>query len=130
MPSSTSRPVSHERWRLAALWAGVLTGPLAWLALLEFNYVFAGLACELQATWFLHLANAIALLAVLASGYAARAGSVGQLEELGSHAPALADETRLQRARWMSRSGLFISAWFVIVILAMEVPVIVLKECQ
>src|SRR5215203_5580500 len=97
MPSSTSRPVSHERWRLAALWAGVLTGPLAWLALLEFNYVFAGLACEVHATWFLHLAIAIALLAVLASGYAARVGSVGGLDELGSHAPALDDETRLQR---------------------------------
>jgi hypothetical protein len=42
----------------------------------------------------------------------------------------LSDETRRQRSRWMSLAGVAFSIWFIVVILAMEVPIIVLRECQ
>jgi hypothetical protein len=130
MPSSTSRPVSHERWRLAALWAGLLTGPVVWLALLEVNYVLAYVACETRSTWFMHLAVLVALLLVLGAGYAAWAASYGNMMADETLTPPLSDETRLQRSRWMSLAGVASSAWFIVVILAMEVPLLVLRECQ
>ena len=130
MSSSTSRPVSHERWRLAALWAGLLTGPLVWLTLLETNYVLAYVACETGRTWFMHLAIAAALLLVATAGYAAWRASYGDMLAPEHLTPPLSDETRRQRSRWMSLAGVIFSAWFIIVILAMEVPILVLRECQ
>jgi hypothetical protein len=130
MPSSTLRPVSHEPWRLAALWAGLLTGPLVWLALLEVNYVLAYVACETASKWALHLAIVVALLLVAGAGYAAWAASYGHILADETLSPPLSDETRLQRSRWMSLAGVAFSLWFIVVILAMEVPLIVLKECQ
>ena len=130
MPSSTSRPVSHERWRLTALWAGLLTGPIAWLVLLEVNYVLAYVACETGSTWFMHLAIVVALVLVAAAGYAAWAASYGNIMADEARTPPLSDETRTQRSRWMSLAGVASSLWFIVVILAMEVPLIVLKECQ
>ena len=130
MPSSTSRPVSHERWRLAALWAGLLAGPLAWLTLLQVNYLFAYVACEVQRTWFMHLASAIAILLVGGAGFAAWRASHGEMTAAETLTHPLSDETRKQRSRWMSLAGVACSIWFVVVIVAMEVPIIVLKECQ
>jgi hypothetical protein len=130
MPSSTSRPVSHERWRLAALWAGLLTGPIVWLALLEVNYVLAYVACETRSTWFMHLAVGVALLLVAAAGYDAWSASFGRLLAVETRTPPLSDDTRLQRSRWMSLAGVAFSLWFLLVILAMEVPLLVLRECQ
>jgi hypothetical protein len=130
MASSISRPVSHERWRLGALWAGVLTGPTVWLVLLEVNYVLAYVACERRSTWFLHLAIVVALSLVAAAGYAAWAASYGNLMRTESQAPPLSDDTRIQRSLWMSRAGVAVSLWFIVVILAMEIPLVVLEECQ
>jgi hypothetical protein len=122
--------VSHERWRLAATWAGVLTGPLVWLALLEVNYVLAYVACETHSTWFLHAATGIAVLLVAAAGYGASRAWAGDVLGDRSIAPPLSDETRIQRSSWMSLSGVAVSLWFIVVILAMEVPLVVLRECQ
>ena len=130
MSSSTLRPVSHERWRLAAVWAGLLTGPLVWLALLEFNYVFAYVACETSATWFMHLAIGVALLLVASAGYWTWSASYGDMMTDETRTPPVSDETRRQRSRWMSLAGVATSAWFIVVIVAMEVPILVLQECQ
>jgi hypothetical protein len=130
MGSSTSRPAWHERWRLASLWAGLLTGPIVWLSLLEANYVLAYVACETRATWFMHIAVLVALVLVAGAGYGAWRASGGDLASAGTQAAPLSDETRLQRSRWMSRAGVAFSAWFILVILAMEVPLVVLRECQ
>ena len=130
MPSSTSRPVSHERWRLAALWAGLLAGPLAWLTLLEVNYLFAYVACEAQRTWFMHAASLAALVIVALAGVAAWRASHGEMTAGETLTDPLSDETRIQRSRWMSLAGTVSCIWFIVVILAMEVPIVVLKECQ
>jgi hypothetical protein len=130
MRSSISRPVSHERWRLAALWAGLLTGPIVWLALLEVNYVLAYVACETRSTWYMHLAVGVALLLVAGAGYAAWAASYGNILAVETPSQPLSDETRIQRSRWMSLAGVALSLWFILVILAMEVPLVVLRECQ
>jgi hypothetical protein len=131
MPSSTLPRGSFD-WggRLAALWIGVLAGPLAWAGLLEANYVLSYVACEQRQTWMLHLATAAALaLIALAASMAWRA------------APPLADDpttetpsqdpgdTAVIRARFMAIGGLALCAWFAIVIMATEIPALVLKPC-
>ena len=130
MDSSISRPVSHERWRSLALWAGLLAGPVVWLTLLQTNYILAYVACETRHTWFMHLATAVAVVLVAAAGFGAWRAADGPImsEEHPTH--PLSDETHRQRTRWMGLSGVLFSAWFVLVILAMEVPIIVLRECQ
>ncbi|HVL66496.1 MAG TPA: hypothetical protein VM364_04450 [Vicinamibacterales bacterium] len=112
------------------------------LMLLEANYVMAYVACETRNTWFMHLATAVALLLVAGAGYAAWSGYDGNLREdaqrgveavaarvEGLSAPG-SKETNRQRSRWMSLGGIIISIWFFVVILALEIPILVLKECQ
>jgi MFS superfamily sulfate permease-like transporter len=130
MHSSTGRPVSHERWRLTALWSGLLAGPLVALMLQQFNYVMSYVACETRQTWFLHLATAVSVGIVAAIAvFAWRASDGHPLEEEHPTHP-LEDETRRQRTRWMSGFGVGLSLLSILVILSMEVPVIVLRTCQ
>jgi len=133
MPSSTSPralPDPHHRKRLAALWAGLLTGPVAWLTLLQANYVMSYVSCESKQKWFLHAATFVAAAIVALVGiYAWRLGAAERsLDE--SPSPPIGYQTSESRAVWMGYAGAAISAWFVIAILSMEVPVIVLKICQ
>ena len=136
MASSTGLPVSHERWRLTAQWAGILAGPLMFLVLLQTNYVLSYVACETRSTWFLHLATAIALLLVGTAGFLAwRAAMEPPLALEHPDAPdpkslANTDEVRRQRSAWMSALGVGLSALFILLILAMEIPILVLQECQ
>jgi hypothetical protein len=130
MDSSTSHPVWHERWRLAGLWAGVLTGPIVWLTLLETQYVLSYVACETRATWFLHAATAVALVLVGGAGWAAWSASNGSPYDDAAQEPPVGEHTRRQRSRWMSLAGIALSAWFALVILALEVPILVLGVCQ
>ena len=111
------------------MWAGLLTGPIVWLGLLELNYVLAYVACETRSTWFMHLAVVVALFLVAGAGYAAWAASYGSILADETRSPPLGDETRIQRSRWMSLAGVAFSLWFIVVILAMEVPLVVLREC-
>lgn len=130
MPSSTLRRGSFDEGRrLAALWIGVLAGPAVWAALLETNYVLSYVACEQRHTWMLHAATAIALaligLAALTAWRAAPSLDYGA-EQKTSTDPA---ETAVIRARFMAMGGLALCAWFAIVVLATEIPVLVLNPC-
>jgi hypothetical protein len=138
MPSSTLRHESFS-WgrRLAALWIGVLAGPVAWAALLETNYVLSYVACEQPAlsgaegrhTWMLHLATVVALAIVAAAALAAWRAAP-PLEDGADDEPSIDPaETAVSRARFMARAGLALCAWFAIVILATEIPVLVVKPC-
>ena len=110
------------------MWTGVLTGPLVFLTALEVNYVLTYVACETQRTWFMHVAVVVAVALVGASGWLA-----------WMHGPARSDrrptppgtpETTENRARWMSIAGVVSAAWFMLAILALEIPVMVLGPCQ
>ena len=130
MSASTSPPVSHEPRRLAALWAGLLTGPVVWLFLLQYNYALSYVACETRQTWFMHLGIVVALLAVISAGWFAWGAGQASKGDADDTTHPLSDETRLRRTNWMSLTGIAISVFFVVVIIAMEVPLLVLKECQ
>ena len=132
MPSSTSArewPDAHDWRRQLALWTGLLAGPLVWLALLETHYVLSYLSCEVRQTWFLHLATIVSLVLVVAAGVggwrAAAGNRQGAAARRDSPDPAAAES----RVAWMGYAGAAMSAWFVIVILAMEVPILILPPC-
>ena len=122
MPSSTS-PHGSFSWgpRLAALWAGLAAGPLAWAALLQTNYVLSYVACEQRHTWILHLATAVALALVALGALAAWRARPADDE--------IESSTTEARARFMATGGLALCAGFALVILATEVPVLILRPC-
>lgn len=128
MASSTSRPAWHERRRIAALWAGVLAGPLVWLALLETNYVLSYVACETRQTWFLHAAVILSIGVVAAAGYIA--WRYGPPEDTQDRTAPVTRSTSEIRSRWMALVGVGMSVWFMLVMAAMEIPIIGLKVCQ
>jgi hypothetical protein len=131
MRSSTLDPASHERRRLAALWTGLLAGPIVWLALLETNYVMSYVACEVRNTWFLHLTTFVAVVLVAAAGWWGwHAGHGDPLQPEPEVTPPLGPETARQRVRWMAAASAGMSIWFIIVIVATDLPVLVLKTCQ
>jgi hypothetical protein len=131
MPSSTLRHESFDAGgRITTLWIGVLAGPLCWSALLETNYVLSYVACEQRQTWMLHVAAALALMLVAGAAAltwrAAPHGLSYERERAGSTDPV---DTAIIRAQFMAIGGLALCAWFTLVIIAMEIPVLVLKPC-
>lgn len=133
MPSSISSPGGPEPRRFPRalpLWLGILAGPLAWLSLLQWNYVASYVSCETRQTWFLHAATLLALALTAAAGaWAWRTGGGLSVDPREPTEP-LGDATRAARTLWMARLAALFSAWFVIVMLAMEVPILILETCQ
>jgi hypothetical protein len=125
MRSSTSLHAWPDRGRLAALWAGWLTGPILFLVVLETNYVLSYVACEARQTWFLHAATVVAASIVALSGWLA-----WQAAPAGKDPGPLAPVTGVDHLpRWMAVGGVATSAWFVVAILSFEIPIIILHPC-
>jgi hypothetical protein len=121
------RRASHDPRRIAALVWGVLGGPIVWLTLLEVNYLLTYVACEHRHEWYLHVATFAAIVLVALSGLGAwRARTTGttETETLDQ------DETTELRARFLAYTGVLSAAFFLIVILAAEIPMLVLHPCQ
>ena len=99
---SRAPPRLIGRWRLAALWSGLLAGPLAWAALLEVNYVLSLRRRARCATkWMLHLSTAVALIVVGLGAVAAwRAWRASAADAAGPQRYA-----RRARARTMAVGG-------------------------
>ncbi len=128
MPSSTLDRGSLESGpRLAALTLGVVAGPAVWAMLLEVNYVLSYVACETRHTWMLYLPAAVGIAVI---GFAAlnvwRAAPPAGEEDEPSIDPR---RTALIRARFMEIFALAFCAFFTLVILATEIPVVVLHPC-
>ena len=131
MPSSTSRHESFDAGgRVTALWIGVLAGPFVWSALVETNYVLSYVACEQRQAWMLHLAAGVALALVIgAAALTWRAAPHGLSYDREREVSTNPADTALIRARFMAICGLALCAWFALVIVAMEIPVLVLEPC-
>jgi hypothetical protein len=133
MPSSISSRVSgddHRPGRVFLLWCGVLAGPVVWLVLLETNYVLSYVACERRQTWFLHLGTAIAVGLVALAGFLAWRAGHAPMDVHESPTEPVGPGTSALRARWMALFAAVNSIWFIIVIVAMALPVVVLRTCQ
>jgi hypothetical protein len=114
-----------EARRIAALWAGLLLAPLAFLLSLEVSYAAVTRACFDTGRGLIHLVQLGCLALAVVGGLVAwrtwRAeGSAWPGQEGG--APG--------RTRFMAGLGLLTSALFVLVILAQGIPGFVLSPCQ
>lgn len=130
MPSSILHRASREpreRRRDLILWLGVLAGPVVWLTMLETNYVLSYVACELRQTWFLHAATVVSLALVGVAGAASLAEA--KRERGAPHALTKAHMRSDTRTIWMAWAGVAMSAWFAIVIVVTELPVMILPPC-
>jgi len=114
MPSFISSRASGERPRSTAalimLWIGVLIGPIGALLVLEADYVLSYVACATQREWYMHAVAGVAVLAVAGGGIAAWRAR--------------------ERDAWMAQGAALLCAFFIIVILAFDMPVLAFRPCQ
>jgi len=109
----------------AALWVGVLAGPLATLTQLQVNYALVLWACGAGREWALHLVALLALLVTVAGGLLSwrnwrRAGA--GWEDGGAGV--------VPRSRFMAAVGVLISAFIVLVVVAQWIPIFVYGRCE
>lgn len=121
-----TRPDRRENRREnLALWAGMLAGPVAWLLQFQINYSLVQSACEAGHKLALHLVTLGALL--LVSGGAVVSGR--RLQRL-PEGPADEGDDHGTRARFMALSGLGLSLFFTLLIVAAEIPNWILRACD
>ena len=109
----------------AALWAGVLAGPLATLAQLQVNYALVLWACGAGREWALHLVALLALLVTVAAGLLSwrnwRRAGAGWKDDGAGVVP---------RSRFMAVVGVLISAFIALVVVAQWIPIFVYGPCE
>jgi hypothetical protein len=117
-----SVPEPRRTWALAA---GMFLAPFAWGSQLLINYSLTPTACATGQEWFLHLVSLAALLAAL--GGALIAQNAWTRLTSGS---TVDGDARESGRRFLALSGLGLSLFFVLVIVAEELPTWWLSACQ
>jgi hypothetical protein len=116
-----------ERWQeprtLLRQWAGVLLGPLGWALHLQVSYTLATFACEDVWRLTLHTTFVVSLAIALAGFYVAW----GNWQASKGAAP---EGHRLDRSRFMAVSGIGLSAFFAVVIVAQWIPTLFIEPCR
>jgi hypothetical protein len=106
--------------RPAVAWTGVLLPPVAWLADLSLSDSLVGESCLRGDRLLLHGATAVALAAALA----------GIAASWATYRGAKGDPLPRARAeRFLGVAGMALGAMFVLVILAAQVPKLMLRPC-
>lgn len=124
MSDATERMRPARRENLA-LWAGMLAGPFAWLLQFQINYSLVQSACEAGHKLALHLVTLGALVLVSAGAVLAWR-SLQRLPE----GPTDQGDDHGTRARFMALSGIGLSLFFTLLIVAAEIPNWILRACD
>ena len=107
------------------LWLAVLAGPFAWALQQQVSYMITPTACASGRHVFLHLVTLGALL--LAGAGTALAWSRFKAAPEGSTEKG---DPKSSRIRFMALSAVTTCVFFVLVILATEIPNLVLRVCD
>ena len=108
-----------------ALWIGILAGPTVWLIQFEANFALVPWACLWQGKLVLYLVSLLALAASAASGMLAwREWNI-----LGKEVDPQGGDT-LSRSRLMAFSGVTLSIFSCVLVVAQAIPELVLGACQ
>jgi hypothetical protein len=107
------------------LWSGLIAGPLAWFINLNTNFALAPLACTAGAKPALYLVSALTVAVALAGAYLS--WTQWQSDEA---APASQSTAIQQRRRAMALSGVVLSGFSALVILAQTIPNVMLAGCE
>jgi len=114
-----------ERRRSLSLAAGFFLAPFAWGTQLLVNYSLTPTACVDEQKWLLHLVSLAALVTAL--GGALIAWSTWTRLTSGS---TVEGDPRESGRRFMALTGVALSFFFALVILALELPNWWLDPCQ
>jgi hypothetical protein len=108
-----------------ALWLGLLGGPIVWFVFLQLNYVLATSLCTRIDKSILGIVAAAAI--VLTIAVAATAWRSWRM--FGSSAvtdgPGI-----IGRSRFLALTGLGMSAFFILVLIANTIPIFILQPCE
>lgn len=114
-----------KRRRSQALAAGIFLAPIAWTLQLQINYSLTESFCQNGQQWMLHLVSLACLL--LAAMGAAIAWMTWNRLTSGS---TLEGDARDNGRRFVALAGLVMSLFFLLVIIAMDLPVWWVGACQ
>jgi hypothetical protein len=114
-----------EARRTRALAAGMFLAPFAWGSQLLINYSLTPTACAEGREWLLHLVSLAMLLVALIGALIAR----GAWTRLTSGSTVHGDAREAGR-RFLALSGLGLSLFFALVIVAEDLPTWWLSACQ
>jgi hypothetical protein len=109
---------ARDRWLMLALWAG----PMAVLTNLTVNYSLVAEACARGTKTMLHLITLGFVLIALGSALLAR-HYYKQCQDAGQ-------VLWKERTRWFSLVAMLLSLGSIVVLLAMEVPNLLLRSCD
>jgi hypothetical protein len=109
---------------IAALWAGILAGPVAWALDLTISYAIVKWTCGGQRTAVLHLITIAALL--MTSGGAAASWRALQQAPAGSSDDG---PRSIDRGRFMALLGLVCCALFALAMIGNAIPRLMLDAC-
>jgi hypothetical protein len=104
-------------------WAGVLLGPAAWALHLQASYMLATFACEDVWRITFHVTALVTLALALAGAYIGRANWRAS-RRTGP------EGLRVDRSRFMALSGIVLSLFFALVIVAQWIPTLFIEPCR
>jgi hypothetical protein len=108
----------------AALWFGVLAGPLGWFLHLAVSYSLVIYACTSGNTWPHHVVTLLAL-GLPGAGLWLAWGSWRRVRRLAGCDADVA----LRRSEFLSLTGVALSGYFLLVVLVAEAPNLVYGPC-
>jgi hypothetical protein len=118
------RQPTEFRARDRELLFAFVAGPVAVLTNLTISYMLVPESCERQSKLILHLTTAVFLVVI--AGAFALARSI--------HRRFTAAEAKLilwqERTEWMARSAMILGVASMIVLVAMEIPNLILRSCD
>lgn len=113
--------MTAERGTPWTIWLGLLGAPLAFALLLSVSYALVPWACVEQRGFVLHAVSALAVAVGIFAGWTAwRAWR----EESTKGGDPIAE-----RRRFLALSAVLLSAFFLLVILVLEIPNLILEPC-
>jgi hypothetical protein len=118
-------PYFMQHKGIAALWGGVLLAPFAWALQLGVGYALVDRVCESGHSFLHHLLTLIALLIAAGGLYLAW----HSWHVAGPQWPDSGGDP-VSRSRFIALSGLMLSIFFTVAIIAQWLPTLILDPCS
>jgi hypothetical protein len=115
-----ARPTRRQE---TALWAGIVVPPVTYLAFLEASYASWPFICDSGSKLVVYVLALLALAFVIAAGIATWRTQDAILVDS-------ALEAVHERVRFMAGLGMVISAYFVLVVVAHVIPIVIHGPCD